>query len=186
MSSSIFSCREFKWLFTNFVTPSITFACMLLNTACFLVFTKSTLNTYSRSNMFKFLKAKSLLDVIESIIRLAKLFYTSNSLRNTLFASLLRIGVGDYLKSVVSLLSILTEIGADFNRLLEMRNSTSPLRRTKTFTLQLAILIAITSIAYTYSVFEKTVITDLNEWNETVYQAIPGDFGMLWFKKIFY
>lgn len=129
--------------------------------------------------MFKYLKVKSLLDVLELSTRILKLVYNSQLLRFTLLTSLLRILVGDYLKSVLSMLTIVTEIGADFNRLLEMRNSASAWRRIKHFRAQITGIVTITCLIYTYCLFEKRISTFKDDSNRTVYDAKEEEFGNL-------
>lgn len=127
--------------------------------------------------MFQFLKVKSLLDALEASTRLIKLIYNSPYARYTLTAAIMRIVVGDYLKSVLSMLSFLTEIFADLNRLLEMRNVAANWRKLANFRVQLATMASLTSLVYTFTLFEKDILTKQNNRNVTIYDAINGDFG---------
>lgn len=175
MSST--TCDEFKSFVALYVTPLVTFACVVLNLACFLVFNASTLDTYSRSNMFQFLKIKSLLDALESSTRLAKLVYTSSLFRHTFVSAAMRILVGDYLKSVLTMLSILAELFADLNRLLEMHNVGSGWRKLANFRLQIGSMASFTCLVYTFTLFEKNILTYQNQLNETLYEAKNSQFG---------
>ena len=174
-----FSCADLKYLNTFYITPVISIVSIVLNMTCFLTFANSTLASYTRSNMFKFLKCKALVDSLELSTRLAKLAYNNKHFRYTLVSSVLRILVGDYLKSVLSMLCIVTEILADLNRLFEMRNSKSAWRRVKTFRKQITGLVSIACFVYVYGLFEKKITVFQNEFNVTMYESKEGYFGNL-------
>ena len=181
-------CNQFYRIYDSYILIIVSSIGFILNLLCIIVFYGSPQLMNTKTNMFKYLRVKSICDTIAMIRNITRNFFfvgfdNYSDYHPSLHLCRLYVFIYYYIGGVVLLLSILCEVAANFNRYRTMTNTFKFFDRFK-FHLKLSIMILYCSIFYIYRIIYFQCIEEV-ESDSSLSENSSNDSNSSYFNHYF-